>query len=94
MHKSQESRFVWDFEKERLNILKHGIDFHKAIEVFKDPNRKIFIDESHSTAEQRFFCIGKVEGRILTVRFTYRNEKIRIFGAGEWRKGKQNYEKE
>jgi hypothetical protein len=28
------------------------------------------------------------------VRFTYRDDVIRIFGAGYWRKGKQIYERE
>jgi hypothetical protein len=32
--------------------------------------------------------LGEVDGGILTVRFTYRNEIIRIFGAGYWKKGK------
>ena len=29
----------------------------------------------------------------MTVRFTWRSRKIRIFGAGFWRKGKTIYEK-
>ena len=44
--------------------------------------------------EPRYFCIGKVDDRILTVRFVYRNNKIRIIGAGYWRKGRKYYEKE
>src|SRR5262245_15591682 len=32
--------------------------------------------------------------RRLTVRFTYRDDVIRIFGAGYWRKGKEIYERE
>ena len=39
-------------------------------------------------------CIGKVAGGILTVRFTHRKRKIRIIGAGNWRKGKKIYEEE
>jgi hypothetical protein len=31
---------------------------------------------------------------ILTVRFTYRREVIRIIGAGYWRKGREIYERE
>jgi hypothetical protein len=31
---------------------------------------------------------------LLTIRFTYRDGKIRIFGAGEWRKGRKRYEEE
>lgn len=30
----------------------------------------------------------------MTVRFTYREESIRIIGAGYWRKGKKIYEQE
>lgn len=84
--------FVWDFEKELTNVYKHGVTFATAAKAFKDPKRKIYIDSKHSKKEERFFCIGKVEGKILTVRFTYRQEKIRIIGAGYWRKGEQYYE--
>ena len=41
-----------------------------------------------------FRCLGKVVEGILTVRFTYRKNKIRIIGAGYWRKGKKLYEDE
>jgi len=64
------------------------------LKVFLDPRRKIFTDSQHSNDEQRYFCIGKVGDRIMTVRFTYRDEIIRIFGAGYWRKGRRYYEKE
>lgn len=86
--------FIWDKEKELVNIRKHRVDFITAAKAFKDTKRKIYIDSKHTKKEERFFCIGKVEGKILTVRFTYREGKIRIFGAGYWRKGKGYYEKE
>ena len=76
-----------------INIHRHGVDFATAAKAFKDHKRKIYIDSKHSEKEERFFCIGKVEGKTLTVRFTYRGRRIRIFGAGYWRKGKQYYEK-
>ncbi|MEW6008869.1 MAG: BrnT family toxin [Candidatus Omnitrophota bacterium] len=87
------SSFTWDSEKELANIVKHGVDFVTASKVFKDSKRKIYIDSKHSKEEERFFCIGKVGNKILTVRFTYRSGKIRIIGAGYWRKGEQYYEK-
>ena len=83
--------FVWDMEKEAANLRKHGVDFETAARAFKDPARKIYTDEKHKEAEDRLFCIGKVEGRILTVRFTYREGTIRIYGAGYWRKGRRYY---
>jgi len=83
---------VWNADKEYLNIQKHGVDFVVAAKAFKDPKRKIFVDGKHSQREQRLFCIGKVAGRVLTVRFIYRAGNIRIFGAGYWRKGISYYE--
>lgn len=86
--------FIWDETKELINIYKHGVDFITACKVFKDSKRKVYIDSKHIKREERFFCIGKVEGKILTVRFTYRQGKIRIIGAGYWRKGRWYYEEE
>ncbi len=84
--------FVWYVEKERENIQKHGVDFATAARVFKDQGRKIYVDERHSDREDRMFCIGKVDERILTVRFTYRGGLIRVYGAGYWRRGRRYYE--
>ena len=86
--------FIWDIEKEIVNIEKHSIDFVTASKVFKDPKRKIFIDSKHSEREERYFCVGKTGDKILTVRFTYRAGIIRIFGAGYWRRGVRYYEKD
>jgi len=86
--------FIWDDKKELANIHKHKVSFITAVKAFKDGKRKVFRDSKHTKEEERFFCIGKVEDTVLTVRFTYREGKIRIFGVGYWRKGKEYYEKE
>jgi uncharacterized DUF497 family protein len=86
--------FEWDDAKDRSNIAKHGVGFALAQKAFLDPNRIIAENVRHSVSERRYFCIGKVDRGILTVRFTWRGRKIRIFGAGYWRKGKQVYEEE
>lgn len=88
----QTSSFIWDRDREATNIQKHGVDFVTAAQAFKDPKRKIFIDSRHSQKEERYFCIGKAGNKIITVRFIYREEKVRIFGAGYWRKGAKYYE--
>jgi len=88
-----ENSFTWDPNKETINIDKHGVDFTIAAKVFMDVKRKIFTDSQHSKSETRYFCIGKVNNKILTVRFSYRKDKIRIIGAGYWRKGRRYYEK-
>jgi uncharacterized protein len=84
--------FEWDDNKNQENILKHGISFIEAQEAFKDDKRIILADIRHSGNEQRYYCLGKVYGEIMTVRFTYRAGSIRIFGAAFWRKGKKHYE--
>jgi len=86
--------FEWDSVKDGLNQQKHGVSFVLAQHAFADPQRVILLDEEHSDAEQRFYCLGKVGGGVLTVRFTYRNNIIRIFGAGYWRKGNKLYEEQ
>lgn len=86
--------FVWDIEKESLNIAKHQVDFMTATEAFFDTSRVITQDEAHSKDEQRLFCLGLIGEKVLTVRFTYRAGRIRIFGAGYWTKGRKHYEKE
>jgi uncharacterized DUF497 family protein len=87
-------QFEWDENKDAENREKHGVAFSMAQYAFADPHRVIAEDLAHSEGEQRYFCFGKVEAGILTVRFTYRGGVIRIFGAGYWRKGKAIYERE
>ncbi len=87
-------KFEWDEFKNQENIQKHNISFEKAQEAFFDKKRIILKDEKHSSKEARFFCIGYDNAGILTVRFTIRDDHIRIIGAGYWRKGKAIYEKE
>ena len=88
------TRFEWDDAKDRLNQRKHGVPFALAQYAFADARRVVLEDEDHSEKEQRFYCLGQVGDGILTVRFTYRDNVIRIFGAGYWRKGKTIYEKQ
>jgi uncharacterized DUF497 family protein len=86
--------FEWDTKKDLENQQKHGVSFAVAQYAFADSHRIIAEDVDHSKNEMRYYCFGKVSDEILTVRFTYRNNVIRIFGAGYWRKGKVIYELE
>ncbi len=86
--------FEWDMEKDLVNQQKHGVSFFEAQMAFLDPRRVIARDLSHSNVEERHYCLRKVHDAIMTVRFTYRDETIRIIGAGYWRKGKMIYERQ
>ena len=91
---ADEPSFEWDAAKDRYNLAKHGVSFVQAQHAFFDRHRVIAADVSHSGTEQRYFCFGHVDGGVMTVRFTYREGRIRIFGAGYWRKGKKIYEQQ
>ena len=86
--------FEWDEAKDQLNQKKHGVSFALAQLAFLDRHRVILEDLEHGVDEKRYYCIGKVANGIMTVRFTYRLHRIRIIGAGYWRKGKNIYERE
>lgn len=86
--------FEWDSAKDSENQRKHGVSFALAREAFLDADRVIAEDAAHSQHEARYFCIGRVDEGVLTVRFTWRDERIRIIGAGYWRKGRDIYARE
>ena len=86
--------FECDNAKDLVNQTKHGLSFSEAQFAFAGPSRVIARDLGHGDEEDRFYCFGRLSEGIATVRFTYRDEVIRIFGAGYWRKGKRIYERE
>jgi len=86
--------FDWDERKDSNNQEKHGVSFALAQNAFLDVDRVIAHDFKHSQVEARYYCFGKVGHKIMTVRFTYRENVIRIIGAGYWRAGVKIYEKE
>jgi uncharacterized protein len=86
--------FEWDDTKDAANQLKHGVSFTLAQHAFLDPRRVIVKDLKHSQREVRFYCVGEIPEGVLTVRFTWRQQVIRIIGAGFWREGKAIYERQ
>lgn len=85
--------FEWDETKNLENQKKHGVNFYEAQQAFDDPNRIITKDRKHSNPkETRYFCYGKINQEICTVRFVYKKQTIRIYGAGYWRKERKIYE--
>lgn len=88
----RKTSFEWDEEKDKENQAKHNVAFATAQRAFLDPQRVVAEDTAHSSEEDRYYCIGRVDDGIMTVRFTCRGNVIRIYGAGYWRKGRKIYE--
>ncbi len=70
----------WDEKKNQANIIKHGISFELAVNVFRDKNRLDFYDERHSRDEDRYITIGMVQDLIVVV-YTERYDAIRMISA-------------
>ena len=72
--------FEWDSNKAENNIIKHGITFEEAAEVFFDPFYQT--GNASSNNEQREFILGySLNYRLLLVVFVERNQRNRIISA-------------
>ena len=86
-------RFEWDEDKSRSNLLKHGIDFEEAKNLWLDENR-IQIQAPHPV-ENRGILIGRDKGKLWTVIFTTRGDATRIISVRRARRKEAKlYEKE
>lgn len=92
MYKYGNVEFEWDEYKAHENFEKHGVSFLEAVSSFSNEHGLVLKDEKHSTFESRYYFIGlSKKARVLTVYYTHRAKRIRIIGAGEWRKHKRKY---
>ena len=66
--------FEWDENKDRANILKHGIGFDEARKVFSDPY-VIVREDRVVRGEERLHAIDHVD-RVLPVVHTVREEGL------------------
>ena len=64
--------FEWDPVKAKENFSKHGVDFERAAQVFRDPLALTIPDEEHSENDVRWITMGKdMMGRYLVVVHTF-----------------------
>ena len=85
--------FVWDDEKNRANIRKHGVSFEEAQTAFYDENATVYYDPDHSEDEDRFILLGmSFRLHILVVCHCYResDSMIRIISARKADKDESN----
>ena len=73
-------KFEWDEIKQRVNVVKHGIDFADAKDVFDDPAAYTLLSPNQSD-ERRYVTVGLMKGSLIAVIFTHRGEATRIISA-------------
>ena len=86
--------FEWDDTKAESNERKHGVSFAEAVTVFADPLSLTGYDPGHSDDEDRYITMGtSLEGRLLVVSHTDREDKVRLISAREAsRRERRDYE--
>lgn len=74
-------RFEWDEAKRSANLVKHGIDFVDAVEMFAAP-LLVKLDEHREYGERRWQGMGIVRDRLMVVAYAKREpDTIRIISV-------------
>ena len=73
--------YEWDEAKREANLVKHGVDFMDALEVFADPLRVERVNQRREYAEERREVVGMVRDQMLFVVYTLRGEVRRLISA-------------
>ncbi|RKZ36598.1 MAG: BrnT family toxin [Gammaproteobacteria bacterium] len=71
-------KYEWDENKRKSNLEKHGLDFVIAYKIYESVE-KLTISSKYAS-EQRWIDIAPVEKElmVLTLVYTYREERVRI----------------
>jgi uncharacterized protein len=72
--------FEWDENKRHANVIKHGIDFDDAKDVFYDPAAYTF-RSAHALSERRYVTVGLMRGALVAAISTRRGHAVRIISA-------------
>ena len=77
----QSQRFLWDIDKASTNLVKHGVSFEEACQVFFDPLLRV--EDATTGGEQRDAVIGLTENWALlfVVHMSREGDAIRIISA-------------
>ncbi len=81
--------YEWDEDKNRKNLSERGLSFEDAEAVFAGPC-VTFEDTREDYGEQRLITFGLLEGRLVVIAHTPREESIRIISM---RKGNDREQK-
>lgn len=88
-------QFEWNPEKAKVNLQKHQVDFEESKTIFDDPQFITFLDDEHSTDEERYTTIGlSNKNSPLIVAHTDCNDHIRIISARKVTKHEEKFYQE
>lgn len=73
-------QFEWDTQKDKANVLKHGLSFERARRAFSGPLLRR-IDDRRDYGEERWIGLGRIEDVVIMIAYTMRSNKVRIISA-------------
>ncbi|MDH3605282.1 MAG: BrnT family toxin [Candidatus Tectomicrobia bacterium] len=69
--------YEWDEEKNQDNLANHGLSFEDAKLVLSGPCVN-FDDDRFDYDEDRYLTLGLLQGRVVLIAYTWREDRIRI----------------
>jgi uncharacterized protein len=81
-------RFIWDENKRRSNLAKHGFDFADAAMVFAGA-AFTYEDDRYAYGEQRFTTLGLLDQFLVAIAHTESNDEIRVISMRRGTKREQ-----
>ena len=72
--------YEWDEVKNKANKDKHGVSFENAVDIFQGLV-VVGHDARHDYQEDRHRAIGAIDGIVLVVTYTMRQDNVRIISA-------------
>jgi uncharacterized DUF497 family protein len=73
-------RYEWDEAKRRINLTRQGIDFAELAPVFENAPVTI-VDDRYDYGESRYWTLGLLNGRLISISHTWTEGVIRIISA-------------
>ena len=77
----KDDEFEWDDAKAASNLAAHGVSFEAVRRAFDDAFAVAREDRREDYGEARCILLGMVDGRLLFVVYTLRDECVRIISA-------------
>jgi hypothetical protein len=70
--------YVWDENKRKSNLKKHGLDFRDANLVYENPDKCTYDASRDDEYRLMDVALAVVKGRLLTLVYAERDDQVRV----------------
>ncbi len=82
-------RYLYDPDKQAINLKKHGLSFDDARAVIESGDTVTFEDRRFAYDEVRYLTLGLLRGEVVAISTTETDTTIRIFSMRKAEKNEQ-----